>query len=273
MELVTYSIPKSTKQLVIGACGDFQWSGKNGPTAQDSLKRYIDEVLKLDGLFCGVGDYIDFLSPSNRRRLMQADLYDTAKEVLKEKALELVDEVFEKFLKPTVGRWIAMCSGHHFYRGLGIHSDEILCQKLKTKFVGTSAFVRIPVADLVLYLHHGNGGGVLPGSGLNKPYHVAAGLEGADIYIFGHDTKLVTSRLSRPYPVWGKKQSEHKLKHRDIWLVRCGGFSRSNVVGHRHGDLPEGDYAEQGNMTPSPLSAPIIKVDLEAEHDRIRVSI
>ncbi|HKU52822.1 MAG TPA: hypothetical protein VJQ25_10175, partial [Nitrospira sp.] len=63
------------------------------------------------------------------------------------------------------------------------------------------------------------------------------------------------------------------LKHRDIWLLSTGSFSKSNVVGHRHGAIPRGDYAEQGNMTPSPLSAPIITVDLRSEHDRIRISI
>ena len=269
MELMTFHIPKSLKRLVIAPIGDIQWSGENGPTAQESLERFIGTALEMDAYFVGMGDMIDFLSPSNRRRLISADLYDTAQDVIHEKAMELTQEVFDKFLKPTKGRWISICEGHHFYEGHGTTSDMILADMLKARFVGTSAYVRIPNANFTYYHHHGVGGGVLPTSTLNKLYHLAAGLEGADVYMLGHDTKIASIRLSRPYPDWVKK----KLIHRDIWLIRTGGFSKSNVEGHRFGNIPRGDYAEQRMLTPSPLTAPIIKVDLCRETDRIRVDI
>lgn len=192
-------------------------------------------------------------------------------EVISEKALELVDEVFERFLKPTVNRWLCLVEGHHFYQAGDQTTDQVFAQKLKTRFVGTSVFCRIPSADITVYAHHGIGAGQLPGVGLNRLYHTAAGLQGADIYFLGHNTKMATSRLSRPYPRWDVKPP--RLEHRDIWLVNCGGFSKSNVIGHRVGTIPRGDYAEAKMMTPSPLSAPIVTVDLKASHDRIRVSI
>lgn len=216
---------------------------------------------------------IDFMSPSNRQRLIAAGLYDTAMDVVWQKAMELTTEVYEKFLKPTTGRWLGGVEGHHFCEVNGQTTDEKLADMLKTKFLGTSAFIKIPSADLTLYLHHGTGGGTLPGAGLNRLYHTAAGLQGADIYLMGHNTKLTTARLSRPYPIWGKRNSEHRLVHRDIWIVNTGSFSKSNIVGHRHGDIVRGDYAEARMLTPSPLSAPIITVDLTTDHDRIRVSI
>lgn len=262
MELISFSIPKSLKKFVLTPIGDIQWSGDHGSTAQDQLKRHIDKCLELDSYFIGTGDYIDFLSPSNRQRLASAELYDTAQDVIAEKAYELNLEVYEKFLKPTTGRWIGMVEGHHFYEGGGETTDERLSGMLKTTFLGTSAFIRIPRADFVIYVHHGTGGGTLPGAGLNKLYHVAAGLQGADVYLMGHNTKLATARLSRPFPKWDKKPT---LQHRDVWVINCGGFSKSNVVGHRHGTIPRGDYAEQRMLTPSPLAAPIITVDLEAD--------
>jgi hypothetical protein len=262
LELVSFSIPKSSERLVIAPLGDFQWSGEHGPTAQDTLKRHIDACLKLDAFFFGMGDYIDFLSPSNRRRLMSADLYDTAKEVVAAKALELTEEVFEKFLKPTVGRWIGLLEGHHFFECDGQTTDQTLADKLKCKFLGTSAFVRIPNADLTIYGHHGVGSGILPGVGLNKLYHVASGLQGADVYLMGHNTKLATTPLSRPFPVWDKKPY---LNHKNVYFVNTGGFSKSNMVGHRSGTIARGDYAEQKMMTPSPLSAPIITVRIKED--------
>jgi hypothetical protein len=269
MELISFSVPKSLKTLTIAPLGDLQWSGHKGPTAKDSLKRHIDECLKAGAFFVGLGDYIDFLSPSNRRRLINADLYDAAQEVIAEKAAELTLEVFEEFLKDTKGRWLGMVEGHHFYQAEGTTSDESLAGMLGTTFLGTSAFIKIPSFDVTLYVHHGTGGGVLPGSGLNRMYHTAAGLQGADIYLMGHNTKLTTARLSRPYPRWDTKPP--RLEHRDIWIVNTGGFCRSSIVGHRHGSIPRGDYGEQAMYSPSPLTAPIIRITKEPRD--IRVSI
>lgn len=271
MELVSFPIPKTLDKFTIAPIGDIQWSGHNGPTAKESLKRHIDHCMELGAYFVGLGDYIDFVSPSNRQKLMAAGLYDTAQLALAEKANELMEEVYEEFLKPTTGRWLGMVEGHHFFEADGDTTDLKLAEKLKAKFLGTSAFIRIPRADLTIYVHHSTGGGKLPGTGLNRLYHTAAGLQGADIYLFGHDTKLASSRMSRPYPIWDRHP---RLEHRDIWLLCCGGFAKSNIQGHRVGTIPRGDYAEKGLMTPSPLSAPIITVDLTThQHDRIRVSI
>lgn len=232
--------------------------------------------LENDAYYVGTGDYIDFLSPSNRERLVKAGLYETAMSAINEKALELMEQVYDKFLAPTTGRWIGMVEGHHFAQGDGETTDEKLCEKLKTTFLGTSAFVRIPQADFTMYVHHGTGAGKLPGTGLNRLYHVAAGLQGADVYLLGHDTKLATTPLSRPFPIWGKKQCDHRLESRKVYLVNCGGFSKSNIVGHRVGAKKEGCYAEKGLMTPSPLSAPLIRVNLQVPTDddqRIRVEV
>jgi len=275
LELISFPVPKSLDKLTIAPIGDIQWSGEAGPTAQDHLKRHIEYCLEHDAFFLGTGDYIDFMSPSNRHRLQAAGLYDTARDAIWSKAIELTEEVFEKFLKPTKGRWMGLVEGHHFSQFEGEHTDEILAEKLGCKFLGTSAFVRVPSADFVIYVHHGIGGGQLPGSGLNKLYHLAAGLQGAEVYCMGHNTKMVSGRLSRPFPIWGKRNSEHSMEHRDVHIVNCGGFSKSNIVGHSVGARPRGDYAEQGMMTPSPLNAPIITVDLKTKHreHRTRVSI
>ena len=270
MELIKVKLPKA-KGLIVAPIGDIQYSGPNGPTASDSLRRHIDRCLELGAYFVGTGDFIDFLSPSNRRRLIAADLYDTAQDVITERAMELNDAVFDLFLKDTVGRWLGMVEGHHFYEAGGQTTDQILANRLKTTFLGTSAFIRLDAFDVTIYVNHSTGAGKLPGAALNKGYHLAAGLEGADIYLFGHDTKLSTTRLSRPFPQWDKPP--YVLKHHDIWIVNCGGFARSNIVGHRHGTIPRGDYAEAAMMVPSPLSAPLIHIQAADVHDRIRVAI
>lgn len=272
MELVRYAVPKSYTEVVIAPLGDIQWSGDDGPTAQDHLRRHIDRCLERNAWFIGMGDYTDFMSPSNRDKFTSAKFYDTSNRVIKNASDTLVSEVYEKFLKPTRGRWIGLLEGHHFFEFGGVHSDQVIADLLGTRLLGTSAFIHIEPCDVTLLATHGLGGGILPGTGSNKLYHWAAGLEGADVYLMGHNTKLSSVRLSRPRPVW---TPEPDLVHRDIHLVNTGGFSKSNIIGHRAGHVPRGDYAEQGMMTPSPLSAPIITIDTKAKRleDRIRVEV
>jgi hypothetical protein len=269
VELIRCNVKR--QQVVVAPIGDIQWSGKSGPTAQAHVKRHIERALELDAWFVGMGDYIDFLSPSNRQRLVSAGLYDTAEDVIDEKANELVEEVYEDLLRPTKGRWLGLLEGHHFYQGQGSTSDMWLADMLDAPFLGTSAYIRVDPAGVVLYAHHGVGNSVLPSGPLNKLYHVSHGLHGADVYMIGHTTKMSVARLSRPTPDWNKRD----LTHSDIFLVNTGGFSKSSIVGHTHGRIRRGDYAEQKMLTPSPLASPFIHIDGKAKHseNRIRVEI
>lgn len=272
MELVTVDTGRH-RRIVIAPLGDIQWSGDKGSTARDHLKRHIDRCLELDAWFIGMGDYTDFASPSNRARLAAANVYDTAQEVLEDAASNLVEEVFVRFLKPTRGRWIGLLEGHHFYEFGGQTSDMLLAEKLRTRMLGTSCYVHLRPSAVTLWAHHGGGAGMLPSAPLNRLYHVAAGLEGADVYLMGHTTKMSSVRLSRPQPRWDRTPPD--LTHRDVHFVNTGGFSRSNVPNSRRGNIPRGDYAEQAMMTPSPLAAPLIYIDGGANRleDRVRVEV
>jgi hypothetical protein len=253
-----------TKSQRVAVCpiGDVQYSGESGPTAIVHVQRHVERCLELEKQgyvvrFLGMGDYIDFLSPSNRARLAAAQLYDSADAVVEAKALELVEECFERMLKPTRGKWIGLLEGHHFYEAAGSTSDMWLCELLDAPFLGTSCYVRLLPSGFSLWAHHGTGSGILPTPGLNKLYHTSAGLQGADAYLMGHNTRLGAVRLSRPYP----NEDFTDLTHHDVLLVNTGGFSKSNIVGHKRGRIPRGDYAEKGMMTPSPLCAPIVYFD------------
>jgi hypothetical protein len=273
MELTTFSIPKNLERLVIAPLGDIQWSGHNGPTAKDSLKRHIDRALKMDAYFVGMGDYIEFMSPSNRAAIKSKGLYDTAMSMIEEKALQLMEEVYDEFLKPTTGRWLGLVEGHHMYEGGGWTTDERLADKLKTSFLGTSAYIRIPSIDLVLWVHHGVGAGTLPGTGLNRLYHVQGTQQGADVYLMGHNTKLASAAIGRTFPTWGKRSSEHELNHRNVQVVNTGGFAKALTVGSRQGTIKRGGYAEQGLMNPSPIRAPFVIAYLDTIRKHFNESV
>jgi hypothetical protein len=257
MELL--KVKTKSQRVAVCPIGDIQWSGEGGPTAVVHVQRHIAKCLELEKQgyvvrFIGMGDYIDFLSPSNRQRLANAALYDSADSVITAKAEELTEEAWRLMLAPTKGKWLGLLEGHHFYETQGSTSDMWLAAGLDAPFLGTSAFVRIDPAGFVICAHHGLGGGILPTSGINKMYHWSAGLAGADVYLMGHNTKMGVVRLSRPLP----NADFTDLTHHDVLLVNTGGFSKSNIVGHTQGRIRRGDYAEKGMMTPSPLAAPIV---------------
>ena len=269
MELVTYDVPRRRadhEPLTIIPLGDIQWNGKNGPTALDILKRTIDDGLERNAFFIGMGDYIDFMSPSNRQKLRVAGFYDNTEDVIDEKAMELTHEIYELALKPTKGRWLGMLEGHHFsHLKSGDTTDMRLCQMLNTRFLGSSAIVRI-VFDVCgsritsnIWCHHGQGGGASQGGPLNKLAGMAGGFEQIDVMIMGHTCKMPADKLERVYVKWDSPDGPTLVK-RTIALVNSGGFAKSLVVGNRQGQVPRGTYAEVGMMKPVPLGAPKIHI-------------
>lgn len=269
MELISYQIPRAVRDhepIIIAPIGDIQYAGARGPTAKDLLKRHLDRCLELNAWYVGLGDYIDFLSPSNRQRLKAAALYDTAEDVIDDKAIDLTLELYQTYLKPTKGRWLGMLHGHHFATlKTGETTDQRLCQLLDTKFLGTSAFIRLQFllkeslrANLTIWAHHGCGGGMKSAAPLNKLENVAPYWD-ADIFLLGHMTKMATAPVNRISPRWHGRGAPD-LVHRKIMLVGCGGFAKSYVVGAKQGRVPMDDYVGQRMLNPASLGAPIIRV-------------
>jgi hypothetical protein len=271
VELATFKVLRKLQNhapVVIAPIGDIQWAGERGATSKDLLRRHLDRCLELDAWYVGLGDYIDFMSPSNRQRMRSAALYDTAEDVVDDKALELTWELFEKFLKPTTGRWLGMLHGHHYtLLRSGETTDQRLCQMLETRFLGTSAYIRLQFStpnsndrsNITLWAHHGCGGGQKAGAPLGKIEDMAASFPGADIYIMGHTTKSPVAPIERIYPRW-HGQGAPDLVHKRVYLVNSGGFARSYQHGAKQGNVPMGLYPEQGMMRPASLGAPIVRI-------------
>ena len=269
MELITFDVPnhyKAKKPLVIAPLGDIQWAGGRGPTAKQALREYLDRTLEMGAYYLGMGDYTDFLSPSNRQRIRAAALYDTAEDVIDDKALDLALELYQEYLRPTKGRWLGLLHGHHYAMlKTGESTDQRLCQLLEAPFLGTSAFIRLKFKidagdmNVIIWAHHGCGGGVTAGAPLNKLEKAALGFD-ADIYVMGHTTKSPATPLNRVKARWNGHGAPD-LIHKKVLLVNSGGFNKSYIVGSKQGRVPMGGYAEQGMMNPAALGAPIIRIE------------
>lgn len=288
MELVSHVFPVSSRQqdeVLLMPVGDVQWYGDEKGVALGMLQRHIQWGVDHGAWFLGMGDYIDAFSPSNRQRIRSAALYDTANAVIEAKAKELVDELYEKALAPSKGRWLGLLEGHHFLQmGSGITTDQMLADKLGARFLGTSAYVRLqfrrgskgskahsmPSGQVLIWCHHGCGTGQTPAAVLNKLKAMASGFEG-DIFLMGHLPRKVNEPMDRLEPIYPAVGREPFLVHRTKVLAGTGGFMKGWVAGSRQGIVPRGGYPEQGMMAPAALGGILVRIrprwKVESGHD------
>jgi hypothetical protein len=280
MQLLTRTLPwKPTHILPLG---DIQWAGKGHfSVSLGSLLRNIKRALAYEQqghtvLFAGMGDYIDFASPSNRARLAAADLYDTAVDVIDAAALSLMREIYDEALEQTKGKWAFLLEGHHFTQlTTGATTDMELAKLLKAPFAGTSVVMKFTFAQeksqarvpFVVWAHHGCGNGQTLYYPLSRLEKVHADWEGVDVYMMGHTTKQGAAPINRIRPQWHTK-GRPDLTHRTGYLVGTGGYSKAYAEFSMQGRVPRGGYAEKGMMRASVLGSPIIHINPVTEQTK-----
>ena len=254
------------KQTLIMPIGDIQYDGPRGAADVSRLKRYVKWGMENEVYFIGMGDFVDFMSPSNRDRLARAGLYDTAQNVIDEKAYALEDEVWE-LLKPTKGHWIGLLQGHHYFAHLnGETSDTRFSYLLDAPFLGDCAIVRMTfrgddrrrgdTATIKMWVHHGHGGGgVLPTGPFNKLYHQKARWPNVRIFMQGHVPQLGAVKTEGLDVT--SKGTPHII-HEDTTYVVTGGFARAYQQGSKFAGRAQGNYAEKAAMPPGVLGTPVL---------------
>ena len=251
--------------------GDFQWAGKRADgTALDRLQETIERALEAESRgievrFIGMGDYIDFASPSNRARLRSANLYDTATDIIDDKAMELTHEIYDLALKPTKGKWLGLVEGHHYHELKdGTTTDMRLCEMLEAPFSGTTGLIKIAFmwkgntaggVPVTIWFHHGTGSGQTGYYPLTRLEKKAAEWEQIDVFAMGHTTKLVTEFQNKVYPRWSPSLD---LAHRKVILIGTGGYSKAYVLGAMQGRIPRGGYAEQRMLNAAIIGSPVL---------------
>ena len=181
MKTIEQVVPTGTK-FSIGFIGDVQYGNPGFSDGAWSRAERAFRTIKeqTDGAplyIVGVGDYIDFMSPSNRAAYKASGIYSSSTRSIAERtARPLVDE-FLAMAKRLDGTWIAVLQGHHWadvvldadedFDGddgppIG-HSDKFIAEQLGAKFATSSALInfRIDSKTFRLLAHHGGGGGAI----------------------------------------------------------------------------------------------------------------
>jgi hypothetical protein len=260
VELRQYKV-KGSKPFVIAPLGDVQWNGSSDEVWCDGLKRHIDRALEANAIFLGFGDLIDYASPSSRQKLKASGAYQGPMKKLDDIGRELALEVYNKFLKPTKGRWAGLHEGHHMWEFQdGSTTDMMLAEMLGCPHLGTEAIVEWhwQGASFQTWSHHGWGAGE-ESALLNRLKKVAADWEDVQMYLMGHCTRTANTTIPKLHAVFDER-GRGDLKERRIQLVGSGGWSKGKIVGSKEGLVPRGNYVEKGGMRPVSLGAPLVYV-------------
>lgn len=250
--------PMSWGDMTIFPIGDLQYGAQG--VALDDFRRHIKRGLNLNAYFVGMGDYGDFMSPSNRSRLAAAGLYDWTQDAIDDLA-RLHMEKLCNVLKDTKDKWLGMLSGHHFYDFPdGTNSDQQLCRILNTRYLGDCASINLKFkrekahgySKVMLWLHHGSGSSQTLAGPLPKLERLAGRWPDVDIFLVAHYHR----QLGIPLPKM--RYINHKWVARDSRLVLTGGWLRGYTEGSTVGARPGGSYVERAMMPPLSIGAPII---------------
>lgn len=247
---------KTDEVVTIAPLGDIQWTGREEDIAVDLFAEHLTRCLDLNAYYLGLGDYIDFMSPSNRTRLRNADLYDNAQKCIMDKARALTDELYDDFLVDTTGQWLGMVSGHHYCQLEGTETtDTYLAKKLKSPHTEALLYFQLVIqhehrqGELNFWVHHTSGGGTA--GAIENRLRKQFGHWPVDFLLAGH----TTSRLAKPIPRMDVYWTDGvpKIVDRPVWLISCGGWSKAYRLG-------ETDYVERAAMAPVSLGAPLITI-------------
>ena len=230
-------------------------------------------------LFLGMGDYVDMASPSNRRTLKAAGLYDTVTEALQAKAQEDI-KTFLQHTMYTKGAWLGLLQGHHYMdMADGTTSDMKIAEALRAPFLGDAAIVRIifdkhkDVDGLPLkadiWCHHGRGGGVGAAAPISLLEKTARGFD-ADIYLMGHQHKKVATPIDEMF--WSR---DGRMLHRTKLLACTGSFLKGYLANSMSEGRAGGTYVEKGMMTSVSLGGIVIELGVVKEEygDRLDINV
>jgi hypothetical protein len=260
MKLHTIHLKSATQRVTMCPLGDIQWTGDDGDIAYDHLEAHLENCLAQPGpLFVGMGDMIDFASPSMRAALEKNVTYDAAKKVIANASKALVDDLYLRLLKPTRGKWAGLTQGHHHHPvkvselkdGTAVleDSDVYLAQRLGAPWLDEMGVIKLVVPGggvFRILAFHGSGSSVFPWGPLTRLYRLMPSFS-VDLLLMGHTTKKTMGEIDRlHFP-----EDRDDITHQTIKMVGTGGWMKGYINGQR-------TYVSAAGLSPVALGQPVI---------------
>ncbi len=240
-----------------------------------AAEEFLAEAPK-GALHIGMGDYVDGVSPSNRKllRAMRADerLYDIVWSMLDSAAYAHYLEA-RTLMSKSRGPWLGLVEGHHYWvfgtKGevedqavAGKTTDEALATDLDAEFYGHSAIIDIVYGDGIerrIRVVHGETGAATETGAINSMKKEL--WTDADVILQGHThRKFAVPTTPR---VGSLGDSESGWQQKETWLISTGSFLRGYMKDHE-------TYVEKKNLPPTHLGGVQFKFDKKG---RTRVNL
>lgn len=187
-------------------------------------------------LYLGMGDYVDFASTSEKKKLLAANLHETTIDKFDNIAKKDIIGL-SKEMSHMKDRMIGIIGGNHVWNfANGKNSDELLAEEMRTKYLGWLSYIRIVVGsthnrtmsfDIVAC--HGKAGGKLLGTSINQVDDLRKIFPFANLFIMGHDHKLSAT----PATILHAETCEDgiRIKQKEQRLCRSGSFKKTYTPG------------------------------------------
>jgi len=254
----------STEPFTIVPIGDLQLMSQgieSGVTVNLSrFKQHLKYIEKTypNPLYLGMGDYTDFMSPSNRDSMKQGKIYAQSREYIEEAAIELADQ-FVDLVTHTKGKWLGVLTGHHFYELKdGTTTDQFIARELDAPFLGRVAHITVIFrrkdggtkktdGRLNIWAHHGEGARKYPAGKIVD--NVAPHWPEVDLFFMGHMHESDSARIAR-YTV----DNAGDIVTRNSLAVVTGAWLEPVTAG-------ASSYVEDKILRPRATGAPVVVVE------------
>jgi len=258
------------KELRILPMGDLQY-GPDMDTRR--LSGYVKWADQIKARIIGMGDYVDFESPSGRQRTEHklAEAYDNEIRALDMPGEKDVEDIFS-ILEPMKGRFYGLIRGHHWCQFSGDKGNSVtmLAKMLDTDNLGDCALFEMDFGKGLkshIWAHHGTGSGMVSTSALTRLEHMSKTFF-ANCYLMGHQSKKGVSVIP-----W-IRQDGNKTIGTNRYLIATGAFMEGYRVGSTDAwGEPAGSYVERKMLVPVALGAPLIMMRPMFDEDRVDINV
>ena len=204
----------------------------------DRFRKYIAESKKFNQdkcLYLGLGDYIDFASASEKKKLLSAGLHETTIDKFDRIAMRDIKGLAAE-MDHMKGHMIGVIGGNHAWNfANGKNSDEVLAEEMKTKYLGWLSYIRLiiggtsrRVASFDIVACHGKAGGKLLGSSINQVDDLRKIFPFANLFVMGHDHRLSATPAVILYAE--DVSGGIRIKQKEQRLCRSGSFKKTYMV-------------------------------------------
>src|SRR3990167_10503279 len=237
------------------------------------LSGYVKWADRIHARIIGMGDYVDFESPSGRQRTAHkvADGYDSEINALDRAGMQDVEDIY-KLLEPLIGRFYGLIRGHHWCQFSGDNGNSVtaLADKLLTDNVGDCCMFELDFGKGLkahIWAHHGTGSGMVSTSAMTRLEHMTKTFY-SNIYLMGHQSKKGVSVIP-----WIRQDGRNTVGT-NRYIVATGSFMEGYGVGSMDAwGSPAGTYVERRMLVPTALGAPLLMLRPMFDAHRVDINV